>query len=140
MGKKRLLIIISVYILFYPVFYAAATDIAAGREYTIKYTMYIGLNDKETYTQLIPSEEALDKATAIILKYVDGFTGYQARGVFEDEKGILTYENSLVFEFLYASGQQMTEIMDEVLAEFNKTSVLLQETRVKSVFYEGLVK
>jgi hypothetical protein len=104
---------------------------------TVKYTMYIGLNDQDTYTQLIPYEEAEKKVNEIALKHVDGFTQTQAKGAYKDDEGVVTYENSLVYEFYAATDEQMKAIMDEVLKELNQHSILLEKQTVKNTFYEG---
>lgn len=103
----------------------------------IKYTMYIGLNDKDTYTQLIPYEEAEKKVSEIVLKYVDGYTQMQAKGAYKDDEGIVTLENSLIYEIYAATDQQMEAIMKEVLTELNQHSILLEKQTVKSIFFEG---
>ena len=104
---------------------------------TIKYTMYIGLNDKDTYTQLISYEEAEQKVSAIVLKYVDGFTALSGKGAYKDDKGVITHENSLVLEFTSATEEQIKAIMDEVIKELNQNSVLMEKQAVNYEFYEG---
>jgi len=106
-------------------------------EENVKYTLFIGLNDKDTYEQEIPSEEAERIMTDIALKYVDGFTVHSARGTYKDEKGVITNENSLVVEVSNASEQQIKDIMDEILEELNQNSILLEKQRINSEFYEG---
>lgn len=103
----------------------------------IKYTMYIGLNDKDTYTQLIPYDEAEKKVSEIVLKYVDGYTQMQAKGAYKDDEGIVTLENSLIYEIYAATDQQMEAIMNEVLTALNQHSILLEKQTVKSIFFEG---
>lgn len=110
---------------------------ANQEEENVKYTIFIGLNDKDTYEQQIPSEEAEQIMTHIALKYVDGFTVHSARGTYKDEKGVITNENSLVVEFSNASEQQIKDIMDEILKELNQNSILLEKQRINSEFYEG---
>jgi len=105
---------------------------------TIKYTMYIGLNDQDTYTQLISSEDAEKKVEGIALKYVDGFSSHTVKGAYKDEKGVITRENSLVLEFYNANDQQMQAIMDDILQELNQNSILLEKQKVDYEFYEGI--
>lgn len=107
-----------------------------GSEST-KYTIYVGLNDKDTYTQLIPNTEAEKKLGDIAIKYVDDYTLYIAVGVYRDEKGILTKENSLVAEFNYTTEAQIEKIMDELLIDFNQEAVLLEKDQVISKLYKG---
>jgi hypothetical protein len=104
---------------------------------SVKYTMYIGLNDKDTYTQLVTYEEAEKKVRDIALKYVDGFTVLSARGAYKDEKGVITHENSLFFEFSSATDRQIKGIMDEVLKKLNQNSILVEKQKVNREFYEG---
>ncbi len=109
-------------------------------ENTVKYTMYIGLNDQDTYTQLFSYEEAEKKVNEIVLKHVDGFTQKQAKGAYKDDKGIVTYENSLIYEFYGADDKKMKAVMNEVLEALNQHSILLEKQKVKKTFYEGDVK
>lgn len=117
---------------------AAQTESSESQE--IKYTMYVGLNDKNTYTQLISDDEASKKVSEIAMKYVDGFTQLPVKGAYKDDKGIITYEKSLVFEFYNATEQQMKAIMDEVLKALNQSSILIVKQRVNYEFYEGVEK
>jgi hypothetical protein len=73
----------------------------------VKYTLYIGLNDKNTYTQLLSTEDAANKVADIALKYVDGFTQLSGKGAYKDEKGIITHENCLIFEFYDTNEEQI---------------------------------
>ncbi|PKM76310.1 MAG: DUF3574 domain-containing protein [Firmicutes bacterium HGW-Firmicutes-15] len=113
------------------------TQTGLGQNEVLKYTMYIGLNDEDTYTQQISYEEAEKKVSDIALKYVDGFTARVAKGAYKDEKGVITHENSLVFEFYNATDQQMKAIMDEILRDLNQNSILIEKQKVNYEFYEG---
>ena len=104
---------------------------------TAKYTMYIGLNDQDTYTQLIQYEEAEKTVSEVALKHAGGFTQWRARGAYQDERGAITYENTLVYEFFAATDEQMKAVMNEVLAALNQHSILLEKQTVQSTFYEG---
>ena len=46
---------------------------------TAKYTMYVGLNDKDTYEQIVPTDDAKSIIDKICIKYVDGYTTYPAQ-------------------------------------------------------------
>jgi hypothetical protein len=115
----------------------ASQQVNTPKGETIKYTMYIGLNDKNTYTQLIPYDKAEKEVSDIALKYVDGFTELTAKGTYKDEKGVTTHENSLVLEFDNATDQQMKEIMNEVLKKLDQHSILLEKQTVSEEYYEG---
>lgn len=64
----------------------------------IKYTLHVGLNDKDTYIQKINDEKALQIVNDTCLKYVDGCTIYRCQGLYKDAKGKSTKENSLAVE------------------------------------------
>jgi hypothetical protein len=136
MAKGRLVIV--VILLTSCTTLALAVDLDSGKQGSMKYTLYIGLNDKDTYQQEISTEDAERVVTAIVLNYVDGFTQMMAKGVFKDDTGVITYENSLIYEFLDAHEEQITKIMDEVLVALNQTSILVERAKVDFEFYEGV--
>lgn len=113
------------------------TERPLAKSEAVKYTLYIGLNDKDTYTQKISTAEAEKKVNAIALKYVDGFTEYGGKGAYKDNNGVVTYENTLIYTFNSATEDQIKKIMEEVLKELNQNSVLLEKQKVGYEFYEG---
>lgn len=102
-----------------------------------KYILYIGTNDKDTYTQLIPTEEARDKVNAICAKYVGGYTVSDARGGWVDETDTLTQENTLVYSFYEVTEEQLRQIMDDVLKELNQNSILVEKQEAVYTYYSG---
>lgn len=102
-----------------------------------KYNMYVGLNDKDTYKQIISDDEAQKIVSEICLKYLDGYTVTKRQGVYKDEKGIVTQENSLVYEFYFATDEKIKSIMDEALVKLNQNSILVEKAKVDYNFYEG---
>jgi hypothetical protein len=108
---------------------------AANPTQSAKYTLYVGLIDKNTYTQLIPTPEAEKKLEDIALKYVDGYTLFTGAGAFKDSHGVVIRETSLIMVFYFATQAQIEKIMDEVIIDFNQESVLLESQSVNSEFY-----
>lgn len=102
-----------------------------------KYVLYIGTNDKDTYTQLIPTDEAKRIVDDICVKHVGGFTAIDAVGGYLDDKNIMTHENSLVYEIYDASENQIKAIMDEVIKALNQSSILVETQKVTYTFYNG---
>lgn len=102
-----------------------------------KYILYIGTNDKETYTQLIPTEEAREMVDEICAKYTGGYTESDARGGWTDETGTLTRENTLVYEFYQIEEETLVQIMDEILAALNQNSILVEKRAVSYTYYSG---
>lgn len=133
--KKKFILAVLVLITCFT-YSGCANQTAAQNHDTVKYTIYVGLNDKDTYTQLTSYDEAAKKASEIALKYVDGFTMFSASGAYKDEKGIITHENSLVIEFYSITDQQIKHIMDEILMEFNQNAILMEKQKVNCEFYD----
>lgn len=102
-----------------------------------EYVLYIGLNDKDTYTQIIPTEEAKEIVNEICVKYVDGYTVSEASGGWVDEKGALTEEVSLVYSFSGAEEADIVSIMNEVLAALNQNSILVERQDIFYSYYNG---
>lgn len=104
---------------------------------TEQYVLYIGTNDKDTYQQMISTEEAKQIVNKICAKNVDGYTVMEAEGGWIDEKNVLTEENTLVYTFNGVKEEQMTQIMDEVLEALNQNSILLEKRKLYSTYYSG---
>lgn len=102
-----------------------------------KYVLYIGLNDKDTYSQLISAEEAKKIVNGICTKYVDGYTVMEANGGWVDETGALTEEMSLVYTFSNVEESAVISIMDEVLVALNQNSILVEKQDQFFTFYSG---
>jgi hypothetical protein len=101
------------------------------------YILYIGTNDKETYEQIIPTDEAKRIVNEICAKYVDGYTVSEAQGGWVDEHGILTQENTLIYSFIGAEESDIIAIMNEVLVALNQNSILVEKNDISSIFYNG---
>lgn len=103
-----------------------------------KYVLYIGTNDKDTYTQLIPTEEAKAKVNEICSRYVDGYTVQTAEGGWVDETGTLTEETTLIYSFDNTSEADIRSIMDEVLKALNQNSILVEKEDLTYCYYNGM--
>ena len=102
-----------------------------------EYTLYIGLNDKDEYRQLISAQEAKEIIDAICMQYVDGYTVTEAKGAWVDEKNMLTQENTLVYHFREADEEALKEIMDRVIVVLNQNTILVEEQTVSYAYYGG---
>ena len=109
-------------------------------EPTEKYMIYIGLNDKNTYEQIISTEDGIRMVNEICSRYVDGYTMQTAKGGWVDEKEILTEENTLIYSFYGVTDEQIMQIMDDVLKELNQNSILITYGQENSAYYYGREK
>ena len=105
----------------------------------IEYTMYVGTNDKDTY-QL---EMTLDDARAIVHNtmmdhFSDGFTMYDANGVWRDENNVVTLEYTFVCILEHAEKSEVYKAADELIVKLNQNTILVVSNSVSKVdFYTG---
>jgi len=105
----------------------------------IEYTMYIGTNDKDTY-QL---EMSLDDARSIVHNtmmdhFSDGFTMYEANGVWRDEYNVITLEYTFVCILEHVDKTEVYKAADELIAQLNQNTILIVSNSVSKVdFYRG---
>ena len=102
-----------------------------------QYVLYIGTNDKDTYSQIIPTEEAMAIVNEICARHVGGYTASKAAGGWVDEKGVLTQETTLVYVITGASEPQVLLIMNEALVALNQNAILVEKRDVASAFYSS---
>lgn len=139
--KKRIVgLLISLIIVLATSGCAVQEKASLGDHTDYKFTMYIGLNDKDTYKQLMSDDEAQQLISKICLKYVDGFTFSRRQGAYKNEKGVVTQESSLVYEFYSVTDKEIRNIMDEAIVQLNQSSILIEKTKVNYQFYEGIDK
>lgn len=103
----------------------------------LRHTLYIGLNDQDTLTQLIPTDEAMRRVNEICARHVDGYTVTTAHGGWTDDSGVLTREETLVYTFSEVEEAKIRQIMDEVLRALNQQCILWERQSVTSTFYSG---
>lgn len=92
----------------------------------VAYSLYCGLNDADTGTQLIPTEEAQAIARKIITDKGYGYTEHVCFGAYtEDNKAI---ENvTLIYDMFFIEKADIDTIADEIRAALNLTPILVVE-------------
>lgn len=116
----------------------AAAPAALGNaplETAVKYTVYVGLNDKDEYRQLVPTDAAVERLNRVAMQYADGFTVRRAQGFWKDEHGNPTSEQTIVYDFLDISDGQMADIMKGMISAMNQNSVLVEKAETKRTFF-----
>lgn len=105
----------------------------------IEYTMYVGTNDKETYKLEMPLEEARSIVHNTMMDHFsDGFTMYDAKGVWRDEDKVITLEYSFVCVIEYANRTEVYKAADELIVKLNQSTILVVSNSVSKVdFYTG---
>lgn len=104
---------------------------------TVHYTLYIGTNDKDTYKEKMPADEARQIVDKICTKYVKRFTIQDATGTWNDEKNIVTHENTIVCYLDDIDEKMLYDICNEIRDALKQNTVLIQKEYTQLDFYYG---
>jgi uncharacterized membrane-anchored protein YitT (DUF2179 family) len=97
-----------------------------------KYTLYVGLNDKDTKVQEIATLEAYKIINKLLLNYTDGATIFEAVGIYKHEDGSFVTENTLRIELMFIEKSAVKEIVENIKKILNQESVAVQREVVES--------
>lgn len=111
-------------------------------EMPTEYTLYVGTNDKATYQLERPLSEARSIVHNTMMDHFsDGFTMYEANGVWRDENNVVTLEYTFVCIVEEAPKAEVYKAADELLVALNQSTILVVANAVHSVdFYQGASK
>lgn len=102
-------------------------------EKIVKYSLYIGLNDKDTKTQKIDTLEAYKILCNLLKSYnVEGFTVYNAHGFYMHDDGTFTTENTLKIELMFIDEKIVDNIIKQCKIIFNQECIIKQVEEVTS--------
>ena len=88
---------------------------------TKKYTLLIGLNDKDTKTQII----SLKKAKQLVIDTCGDCTISKAKGCYTHEDGTKVNENTLRVELLFKADNEVLSMCKKLKKELNQESIAL---------------
>lgn len=97
-----------------------------------KFTLYLGLNDKDTKTQKINTLEAYKIVTNLLAADFGGGTIYEARGIYKHDDGTIVIETTLRIEILFATRDQVLDLIATLKKLFNQESIALQTETIDS--------
>ena len=100
-----------------------------------KLTISIGLFDKDSKTQLISNDEAMETVNSCFLSRLDAFTVYFAKGVYTHENGSQIQENTIRVEVVTFNDNDYNNTIQsikEVKQLLNQESVLLEKQTINS--------
>lgn len=97
-----------------------------------KYTLYVGMNDKDSKVQEISTLEAKKMIQKLILTYTDGATIFEAEGLYKHEDGTFVVENTLRIELMFIDVKAVREIVNTIKRLLNQESVAVQHEVVES--------
>ena len=101
-----------------------------------RYTLTIGLFDKDTKKQKISSDMALRIVSDLVVNTIGFGTVYQGNGIYTHAAGAVVVEPSLVY---FVDGEKDLKNKVKTLAwsikkALNQESIMLEETAVKMEF------
>ena len=98
-----------------------------------KFTLYLGLNDKETKMQKIQTVEAFKIVSNLIASRFGGGTIFEADGVYKHDNGAFVIEKTLRIELLFVERPEVVEFVKVLKEIFNQESIAIQEETINSV-------
>ena len=103
----------------------------------IQYVMYLGTNDKDTYEPVCAPEEAKERLDQVLTKHFEGFTIQEAQGGWTNEDGTVSHEYTLVIYLSDTTVDKVRAASNDLIKEFNQSSVLIQANETTTEFYAG---
>ncbi len=98
-----------------------------------KYTLYVGLNDKDTHNQEITTLDAY-KVVSNILTACGGATITEGRGIYTHDDGTIVQETTLVCMIFGAPEESIREAALQIKQALNQESVAFEVSDVTSMF------
>ena len=97
-----------------------------------KFTLYLGLNDKDSKQQEVSTLEAYKIVSNLISADFDGGTIFEAKGIYKHEDGTIVTETTLRIELLFAEQPQVKALTAVLKKLFNQESIAVQEEVINS--------
>ena len=104
----------------------------------IQYVLYLGTNDKDTNEPVFEEEEARAHAEAILTDHFGGFTIQEARGGWVNDDGSIAHEYTIVIHLSDTNLDEVHAACNDLIAEFNQSSILIQQNLTSTEFYSGV--
>lgn len=100
-----------------------------------QYVIFLGTNDAVTNQPVCSPDEAKKRIDVILTKHFDGFTMQDALGGWRGDDGKFYHEDSIIIYLSNTTREKVHKAADDLIKEFNQSSVLIQENKTKSEFY-----
>ena len=97
-----------------------------------KFTLYLGLNDKDTKVQMISTLEAYKIVSNILATDFGGGTIFEAQGIYKHDDGTIVFEKTLRIEILFTEKEKVRILVEQLKKMFNQESVAVQEETIDS--------
>ena len=97
-----------------------------------KFTLFCGLNDKDTKMQEISTLDAYKMVQNIALDMFDGATISEADGIYKHDDGSFTVEKTLRIELLFAEYEKVKVFCERLKTALNQESIAVQKEMIES--------
>lgn len=97
-----------------------------------QYTLYVGLNDKDSKVQEVSTLEAFKMVTKLCTSYTSGATIFEADGIYKHDDGTVVVEKTLRIELMFIDLQTVKTIANTIKRQLNQESVVLMTKEVES--------
>jgi hypothetical protein len=101
---------------------------------TKRFTLSIGLNDKDTKVQKISTIEAYKTIENVIVEKLGGGSIFEGRGIYKHDDGQIVIENSLMVQLYDCPQSSVLEVSNILKAALNQESIILTSEEVNSQF------
>lgn len=99
----------------------------------VKYTVYMGLFDKDSKRQEYDTITAYKMIQNIATKTFDGATISEANGIYKHDNGDIVVEPTIRIELLFTDLETVKGFCNELKGMFNQESIVLQVEEVNSM-------
>lgn len=103
----------------------------------IQYVLYLGTNDKDSNEPVFSEDDAREHLEAILTDHFGGFTIQDARGGWVNDDGSIAHEYTLVVYLSDTTIEEIHAACDDMITEFNQSSILIQQNMTTTEFYGG---
>lgn len=104
-----------------------------GRKVMVKYTVYMGLFDKDSKRQEYDTITAYKMIQNIATQIFDGATISEASGIYKHDNGEVVVEPTIRIELMFTDLETVKGFCNELKGMFNQESIVLQVEEVNSL-------
>lgn len=98
------------------------------------YNLFIGLNDKDTYEQIIDDDFAMQTVRDIVTNIVGGATFTKSFGYWVDEFGNETKEATIVVKITATDDEHIERICAKLNHALNQNCIMVEKTMSQIAF------
>lgn len=113
----------------------SADVVVEETEGDIQYILFVGTNDKDTNEPVYAPDECLEHLEEILTRHFYGFTIQEARGGWLNDDGSVAHEYTMVVYLSDTSIDAVHAACDEMITEFNQSSIIIQQNTTSTEFY-----